>query len=206
MRPADRLIGVWLGFAVFLQALLIAAVVPMSRAHQIQFFLSAVCLTLLVIYLWRWRLYLNSHVDMLLIMFASGGLGMFLGMSSHMSHAADFAAWWPMCTGMFILGLAPAIGFSRCLRAARRHGYLLKALLIDSSAMLAGMWLSASVTIGRGEWMMISRYFTMLAGMMLGMIAGMGIRSIFLSPLRLQTRRELSNDTSEACVRAGRSR
>ena len=53
---------------------------------------------------------------------------------------------------------------------------------------------------------MISRYFTMLAGMMLGMIAGMGIRSIFLPPLRLQTRRELTNDTSEACVRAGRSR
>ena len=176
-----------------------------SRA-QIQFFLGAVCLAVLVIYLWRSRLYLNSHVDMLLIMFASGGLGMLLGMSSHMSHAADFVAWWPMCTGMFILGLAPAIAFSRCLRAARRHGYLLKALLIDSSAMLAGMWLSASVTIGHGEWMMISRYFTMLAGMMLGMIAGMGIRSIFLPPLRLQTRRELTNDTSEACVRAGRSR
>ena len=33
MRPTDRLIGVWLGVAVFLQALLIAAVAPMSRAH-----------------------------------------------------------------------------------------------------------------------------------------------------------------------------
>jgi hypothetical protein len=206
MRSMDRLIGLWLGFAVFLQALLIAAIAPMSRAQALQFLLGAICLMLLVTYLWRSRLYLNSHVDMLLIMFASGGLGMLLGMSSHMSHAADFTVWWPMCAGMFVLGLAPAIAFGRCLRAARRHGYLLRALLIDSSAMLAGMWLSAFVTIGHGEWMMMSRYFTMLGGMMLGMIAGMGIRSIFLSPLRLQTRRELTNDTSEACLRAGRPR
>ena len=172
-----------------------------------QFFLGAVCLMLLVIYLWRWRLYLNSHVDMLLIMFASGGLGMYSGMSSHMSHAADFAAWWPMCAGMFILGLAPAIGFSRCLRAARRHGYLLRALLIDSSAMLAGMWLSPSVTIGHGEWMMISRYFTMLGRHDAWNDCRNG-NPLNISVLRclLQTRRELTNDTSEACVRAGRSR
>src|SRR6185312_8588374 len=90
MRSMDRLIGLWLGFAVFLQALLIAAIAPMSRAQALQFLLGAICLMLLVTYLWRSRLYLNSHVDMLLIMFASGGLGMLLGMSSHMSHAADF--------------------------------------------------------------------------------------------------------------------
>jgi hypothetical protein len=205
-RALDRLIGLWLGFAVLLQALLLAADAPLSRAQAVQFYLGAICLMLLVIYLWRSRLYLNSHADMLLIMFASGGLGMLLGMWSHMSHAADFTVWWPMCTGMFALGLAPAIAFSRCLRAARRHNYLLRALLIDSAAMLAGMWLSTSVGIGHGEWMMMSRHFTMLGGMMLGMIAGMGIRSAFLSPVRLQTRRGLTNDTSEACLRAGRPR
>ena len=132
---------------------------------------------LLVIYLWRSRLYLNSHADMLLIMFASGGLGMLLGMSNPMSHAIDFTAWWRMCAGMLVLGLAPAVVFSRCLRTARRNGYLLRAILIDSSAMLAGMWLSTCVRIGHGEWMMISQHFITLGGMTLGMIAGMRVRS-----------------------------
>jgi hypothetical protein len=206
MRARDRLIGFWLGFAVLLQALLLSADTPMSRAQLMQFFLGTVCLILLVLYLWRSRLYLNSHADMLLIMFASGGLGMVAGMSSHMSHATNLIVWCRMCLGMFVLGLAPAIAFSRCLRAARRHGYLLRALLIDSSAMLAGMWLSTCVRIEHGEWMMISRHFTMLAGMMLGMAAGMWIRSLVLFPTPSQIRRESTNDTSEACLRASRTR
>jgi hypothetical protein len=206
MHAIDRLIGLWLGLAVLLQALLLAAAAPMSRAQLMQFSLGAVCLTLLVVYLWRSRLYLNFHADMLLIMFTSGGLGMVAGMSSHMSHATDFIVWCRMCLGMFVLGLAPAVAFSRCLRAAHRRGYLLRALLIDSSAMLAGMWLSTCVKIEHGEWMMISRHFTMLAGMMLGMTAGMWVRSLILFPMPSQTRRELTNDASEACLRAGRTR
>jgi hypothetical protein len=189
-----------------LQTLLLAADAPMSRAQLMQFLVGAVCLILLVVYLWRSRLYLNSHADMLLIMFTSGGLGMLAGMSSHMSHATDFIVWCRMCLGMFVLGLAPAIAFSRCLRAARRRGYLLRALLIDSSAMLAGMWLSTCVRIGHGDWMMISRHFTMLAGMMLGMAGGMWVRSLVLFPTPSQIRRDLTNDTSEACLRAGRTR
>jgi hypothetical protein len=178
MTPAaDRLIGFWLGFALLLQALLLAAEAPMSRSQLMQFLLGTVCLTLLVVYLWRVRLYLNSHADMLLIMFTSGGLGMLAGMSSHMSPASDFIVWCRMYLGMFVLGLAPAIAFSRCLLAARRRGYLLRAVLIDSSAMLAGMWLSTCLRFGHGEWMMMSRHFTMLAGMMLGMAAGMWVRS-----------------------------
>lgn len=205
-RATDRLIGLWLGLAVLLQALLLSADTPMSRAQLMQFFLGAACLILLVVYLWRSRFYLNSHADMLLIMFTSGGLGMLFGMSSHMSHATDFIVWWRMCLGMFVLGLPPAIAFSRCLRTARRCGYLFRALLIDSSAMLGGMWLSTCVRIEHGEWMMISRHFTMLAGMMLGMAAGMWVRSLVLFPKPSQTRRELISDTSEACLRAGRAR
>lgn len=181
-RTTDWLIGLWLGLAVLLQTLLLSANTPMSRAQLMQFFLGAACLALLVVYLWRSRLYLNSHADMLLIMFTSGGLGMLSGMSSHMSHAADFFVWWRMCLGMFVLGLAPSIAFSRCLRVARRRGYLFRALLIDSSAMLAGMWLSTFVKIEHSEWMMISHHFTMLAGMMLGMAAGMWVRSLVLFP------------------------
>jgi hypothetical protein len=205
-RARDRLIGFWLGLAVLLQALLLAADAPMSRGQLMQFFLGTVCLILLVVYLWRSRLYLNSHADMLLIMFASGGLGMLAGMSSHMTHATDFIVWCRMCLGMFVLGLAPAIAFSRCLRAAHQRGYLFRALLIDSSAMLAGMWLSTCVRIEHGEWMMISRHFTTVAGMMLGMAAGMWVRSLVLFPAPSQIRKELTNDTSEACLRAGRTR
>ena len=205
-RASDRLIGFWLGLAVLLQSLLLAADSRMSRGQLMQFFLGTVCLILLVVYLWRSRLYLNSHADMLLIMFASGGLGMLAGMSSHMPHTTDFIVWSRMCLGMFVLGLAPAVAFSRCLRAARRRGYLFRALLIDSSAMLAGMWLSTFVRIEHGEWMMISRHLTTLAGMMLGMAAGMWVRSLVLFPTPLQVRRDLTNDTSEACLRAGRTR
>jgi len=81
MRWADRLLGLWLGLAIVLQALLLAAEAPMSRAQLVQYFTGAICIMLLVIYLWRSRLYLNSHIDMLLIMLAAGGLGMQLGMA-----------------------------------------------------------------------------------------------------------------------------
>ncbi len=181
VRWADRLLGFWLGLAIVLQALLLAAEVPMSRAQLVQYFAGAICIMLLVIYLWRSRLYLNSHIDMLLIMLASGGLGMQLGMAmpagmAHMPHVVD---WWRMCAWMLALGLAPAIVFSRCLRTARRNGYLLWALLIDSSAMLVGMWASTYLGGMHGDSMM-SRHFTMLGGMMLGMIVGMWIRSALL--------------------------
>ena len=182
MRWADRLLGLWLGLAIVLQALLLAAEAPMSRTQLVQYFTGAICIMLLVIYLWRSRLYLNSHIDMLLIMLASGGLGMQLGMAmpagmAHMPHVVD---WWRMCAWMFALGLAPAIVFSRCLRTARRNGYLLWALLIDSSTMLVGMWASTYLGSMHGDSTMMSRHFTMLGGMMLGMIVGMWIRSALL--------------------------
>jgi hypothetical protein len=204
MRAVDKLIAAWLGLAVLLQALLLSADAPMSRPQMVQFFVGAICLALIVSYLWKARLYLNPHADMLLIMFTSGGLGMFLGMSSHLSHAMDAMSWWRMCGGMFVLGIGPAIAFSRCLRAARRHGQLLIALLADCSGMLVGMWLATCVRIESREWMAIGRHFTMLSGMTLGMIAGMWIRSTFPRSTGPEARRELTNDTSEACIRAGR--
>lgn len=185
MRWAGRLLGWWLGLAVFLQALLLASNASLSRMQLAQYFTGTICVMLLVVYLWRSRLYLNSHVDMLLIMCASGGLGMQLGMtmSSHTADMTHIVVWWRMCAWMFALGLVPAIAFSRCLRAARHHGYLLRALAIDSSAMLAGMWAATQVQIVHGDWMILSRHFTMLGGMALGMVAGMWIRSVSL-PVR----------------------
>jgi hypothetical protein len=207
MRRLEQLIGAWLGFAILLQAVLLAANTSMSRVQAVQFFAGAICLMLLVATLWRARFYFNPHADMLLIMFASGGFGMLLGMplSHHMSHMVDFTIW-RMCAGMLLFGFAPAVAFSRCLRAARQRGVLAVALLIDFSAMLAGMWLSTRVRIGPDEQLVFNRHLAMLGGMMLGMIAGMWIRSVFLLPVGSQTWRGLTDDTSEACLRTGRRR
>lgn len=180
-RPLNRLIGAWLGVAVLLQALAIAAAGSLSYGQIAQLFMGAICLTLLVMSLWQWRIHLNAHADMLLIMFASGGLGMLLAMPSHESHGMDFVAWGRTCGGMIILGLVPAIVFSRCLRAARRDGRLLWSLLIDSAAMLAGMWVVNCAKTEHGEWMVLTRHVSMLGGMTLGMVAGMWIRSVLTS-------------------------
>jgi hypothetical protein len=194
MRWAARLIGAWLGVAVFLQALLLAADASLSRTQFVQYFTGVVCILLLVVYFWRSRLYLNSHVDMLLIMFASGGLGMQLGMtmSGHAAHMAHGIVWWRMCVWMFSFGLAPAIAFSRCLRTARRDGYLIWAVLIDSLSMLAGMWAASYFGAAHSSWTMMNRHFAMLGGMMLGMIVGMWIRSVLLAARapRLRERRQ----------------
>ena len=196
--------GWWLGVAVLLQAFLLAADDPLAYAQQLQFFIGAACLTLLVVYCWRSRRYLNSHADMLLIMWTSGGLGMLVEMPArgHAAHLTHIAGWWPMCAGMLALGLAPAIAFSRCLLAARRHGYLLPALLIDSSSMLGGMSISACIPVGHGPWMTISRHFSMLGGMTIGMIAGMTIRSALFekSGLEAPSRKEAVHDSVETRV------
>lgn len=180
-RPLDRLIGGWLGLAVFLQAVLLAVAGSLSYGQIAQLLTGAICLTLLVMSLWQWRIHLNAHADMVLIMFASGGLGMLLGMPDTKSHAMDFVAWWRMCGGMIVLGLVPAIAFSRCLRAARREGRLLWSLSIDITAMLAGMWLANCAKTEHGEWMALTRHASMLGGMTLGMVAGMWIRSVWAS-------------------------
>ena len=208
MGRLDQLIGAWLGIAILLQAVLLAENSTLSRTQAVQFFAGAICLMLLVVTLWRARLYFNAHTDMLLIMLASGGLGMLLGMplSHHMSDTADFAIWWRMYAGMLLFGIAPAVAFSRCLRVARQRGFLARALLIDSSAMFAGMWLSTRVSVGPGEQMLLNRHLAMLGGMMFGMVAGMWIRSLLLFPVGSRTAKGLTDDTSEACLRTGRSR
>ena len=162
----------------------------MSRLQSAQYLAGAICFMLLAFYFWRWRRFLNSHVDMLLIMCASGGLGMLLGMPmpSHAAHSANSAALWRMCVWMFVFGFAPALLFSRCMRTAYRHGYLLWALLIDCSAMLAGMWISSQVRLGHEHWTAIGRHLTMLGGMTVGMIFGMWIRSALFRKRLSQTR------------------
>jgi hypothetical protein len=200
----NRLMAWWLALAVLLQAALIVNGSPATRAQSIQFVCGAVCLALLVASLWNARRYLNSHTDMLLIMFASGGLGMCLSMSGHMHHANP-AASWPMWAGMLALGFAPAIFFSRCLKTARQRGYLGRAVLIDFAAMFAAMWLSSSANIQYGSWTEAGQHFNMLGGMLVGMLAGMWIRSVLLFPAQRQAGKALTRDTSEARVRTSRS-
>jgi hypothetical protein len=199
-RWANRLLGWWLGAAVLLQALLLATDTPLSHAQLLQYFICAICLMLLVLTCWRWRRYFNPHTDMLLIMCASGGLGTLFGtpMASHVMH---FAVWSRMCAWMLAFGLVPSVAFSRCLRAARHHGYLVWALLIDSSTMLAGMWISTRLEGGHGTWQMISQHVAMLGGMTLGMILGMSIRSVLFERFHPERQEPLA---AEAPIDANR--
>lgn len=204
MRCADRLMGLWLGLAVLLQASLLLGDAPLSYSQRLQVFIGAICLSLLVTYCWRSRRYLNSHADMLIIMWASGGLGMLFEMpvSSHAAPLIHIAVWWRMCAGMLALGILPAVAFSRCLRTARHHGYLFSALLIDSSSMLGGMSIAGCIPAAHGPWMMTSQHFSMLGGMTIGMIAGMTIRSAVFErrPLEAQARKEAVHDSVETRV------
>lgn len=199
-RPLDRLIRWWLAVAVLLQAAVIVNGSPVTRAQAIQFVCGAACISLLVGTLWNVRRYLNPHTDMLLIMFASGGLGMCLSISGHMHHGNPVASW-QMWVGMLALGFVPAIFFSRCLHTARRRGYLGQAILIDLVAMFAGMWFSGTANIQYGHWTETGRHLTMLGGMIVGMLAGMWIRSVLFFPAQRKTRGALTHDTSEARVR-----
>jgi hypothetical protein len=176
MDRIEKFVAAWLGVSVFLQAWLIGA-------PSIQYYIGAGCLALLAASLWRSRSYLNPHVDMLLIMLASGGLGMLVASPGHIACAMGS---WRGYGWMVLFGFAPAIPLSRCLRVALRQGYLLWALLIDAGTMFAGMWLSGQTGAGHGEWAVLTQHMTMLGGMLVGMLIGMWMRSALFGSRSLQ--------------------
>ena len=166
------MIAAWLGVSVFLQALLLGVHLGLGLGSSIQYYAGAACIAALVMVLWRSRACLNPHVDMLLIMLASGGLGMFV----YPAHLACAMGSWRAYGWMLLFGLAPAIPLARCLRAAFRRGYLMWALSIDAGAMIGGMWLSSRIRGGHGEWAALTQHLEMLSGMTVGMLLGMWIR------------------------------
>lgn len=151
-----------------------------------------------VAYAWRARFLLTSHSDMLLIMAAFGGFGMWLG--DRVDHWVDPNA--PLCPlhdARGVLGLLeswmtwlmlafaipPSILWSRCLQPLRRsRGRLVFALALDMAGMLAGM-IAAHLWLGRA-WAMripppeLGMHLAMLFGMLAGMVPAMWLRDALL--------------------------
>jgi hypothetical protein len=152
-----------------------------------------------VYFAWRARFLLSSHADMLIVMAAFGGFGMWLG--DRVDHWIDPNA--PLCplhdargvlalAGswmtwlMLVFAIPPSIAWSRCLQPLRRSlGKLVFALALDMGGMLAGM-IAAHFWIGRA-WALrlpppeLGMHLAMLVGMLAGMVPAMWARDAALA-------------------------
>jgi hypothetical protein len=118
--------------------------------------------------IWRYRGWLGTHVDMIVLICGYGGLGMKPGAP----HCHDTAqGWFEMTAGMLALGLVPVFFGSRCFAAVRRTWEAPAVLLFDTLGMMLGMgamhlemsFISPSPVV---------KHFVMVFGMAAGMIAG----------------------------------
>lgn len=161
--------------------------------------LAAALAVLVVWFAWRARFLLSPHSDMLIIMAAFGGFGMWLG--GRLDQWLDPNA--PMCPlhdtrGAFALAaswmtwlmlafaMPPSILWSRCLQPLRRSpARLALALALDMAGMLAGM-IAAHFWIGRA-WALripppeLGMHLAMLVGMLAGMLPAMWLRDALLA-------------------------
>ncbi|MCS7042157.1 MAG: hypothetical protein N2036_05550 [Bryobacteraceae bacterium] len=148
---------------------------------------------------WRARFLLSSHADMLLVMAAFGGFGMWLG--GRMDHWMDpnapicplhdtrgvlaLAGSW-MAWLMLAFAIPPSILWSRCLQPLRSTpARLALALALDMAGMLGGMtaahfWLGRlwAVRIPPPE---LGMHLAMLVGMLAGMLPAMWLRDALLA-------------------------
>lgn len=161
--------------------------------------LGAALAVLVVWFAWRARFLLSPHSDMLVIMAAFGGFGMWLG--GRLDHWLDPNA--PMCPLhdtrgalalaaswmtwlMLAFAIPPSILWSRCLQPLRcSPARLALALALDMGGMLAGM-IAAHSWIGRA-WALripppeLGMHLAMLAGMLAGMLPAMWLRDALLA-------------------------
>jgi hypothetical protein len=160
--------------------------------------LGAAVAAVAVWFAWRARFLLSPHADMLLIMAAFGGFGMWLG--DRVDHwidpnaplcplhdargAAALAGSW-MTWLMLAFAIPPSVLWSRCLQPLRRRPTRLAlALLLDMGGMLAGM-IGAHFWFGRA-WALripppeLGMHLAMLAGMLAGMLPAMWLRDALL--------------------------
>ncbi len=160
--------------------------------------LAAALAALAVYFAWRARFLLSAHADMLIVMAAFGGFGMWLG--DRVDHWIDPNA--PLCplhdargvlalAGswmtwlMLAFAIPPSVLWSRCLQPLRASaGKLVFALALDMGGMLAGM-IAAHFWIGRA-WALripppeLGMHLAMLAGMLAGMLPAMWLRDRIL--------------------------
>jgi hypothetical protein len=161
--------------------------------------LGAALAALAVFFAWRARFLLSPHADMLIVMAAFGGFGMWLG--DRVDHwidpnaplcplhdargAAALAASW-MTWLMLVFAIPPSVAWSRCLQPLRRKpARLVFALALDMGGMLAGM-IAAHFWLGRA-WALripppeLGMHLAMLAGMLAGMLPAMWLRDAALA-------------------------
>jgi len=161
--------------------------------------LGALLAAAAVYFAWRARFLLSSHADMLVVMAAFGGFGMWLG--DRVDHWIDPNA--PLCplhdargvlalAGswmtwlMLAFAIPPSIAWSRCLQPLRKSpARLVFALVLDMGGMLAGM-IAAHFWIGRA-WALrlpppeLGMHLAMLVGMLAGMLPAMWARDAVLA-------------------------
>lgn len=161
--------------------------------------LGALLAAAAIYFAWRARFLLSSHADMLIVMAAFGGFGMWLG--DRVDHWIDPNA--PLCplhdargvlalAGswmtwlMLAFAIPPSIAWSRCLQPLRGSpARLVFALVLDMGGMLAGM-IAAHFWIGRA-WALrlpppeLGMHLAMLVGMLAGMLPAMWARDAALA-------------------------
>jgi hypothetical protein len=179
--------------------------------------LATVVAVLAVYFAWRARLLLPAHADMLIVMAAFGGFGMWLG--DRMDHWLDpHAPLCPLHDGrgpaallgswmtwlMLAFAVPPSVAWSRCLQPLRTSPVRLAfALILDMGGMMAGM-IAAHLWLGRA-WALripppeLGMHLAMLAGMFAGMLPAMWARDAVLSMLQ---RRALQAASPEAASQA----
>ncbi|MGC8761288.1 MAG: hypothetical protein ACP5UT_01690 [Bryobacteraceae bacterium] len=161
--------------------------------------LGALLAVLVVWFAWRARFLLSAHADMLIIMAAFGGFGMWLG--DRADHWLDAGA--PLCPLhdargvaalatswmtwlMLAFAIPPSVLWSRCLQPLRSSPLRLSfALALDMGGMLAGM-IAAHFWLGRA-WALripppeLGMHLAMLTGMLAGMLPAMWLRDAALA-------------------------
>jgi len=129
------------------------------------------------------RIHWDSHLDMLLLMTAPGGLGMMLplawptaGLGPLCHTAPTWNSYLVMSLGMWLVAGPLSWQYARCIRQARQAGLGATVLLADLFGMQLGMALAylpmslLPLANPRGAWL---HHAFMLSGMLLGMMAGM---------------------------------
>jgi hypothetical protein len=175
---SESITSLALAAGVISQGFLLWVHSELSLRESIEFWAAAAGVAIVTVELWRWRRYLNAHIDMLLIMFSMGGAAMAFSPPEGVScHAADWTQWLRMSGAMIGAGLLPSAFFSRCLRKARREKRLYSTMVFDAAGMLAGMKLAGMIPMASsGTWAAIASHIVMVAGMMAGMTAAMALR------------------------------
>jgi hypothetical protein len=189
----DGAVAAALGAAVLAQGALVVAAAPLRGRTAAQAIVLSAALALLTDQAWRHRLRLHHRVDMTLVMFSLGGLGMIVGSWADAGFAS-LASTGPACCDagasargailgpvlswmtalMLLFSIPPSLFLTRCAALARRsvrHGIAMH--VAGNAGMIAGMIAAGRILGGfLGDALgsaPLGAHLAMLGGMLLGM-------------------------------------